>query len=170
MDLKLRPATVADAERLARLVIDGFEVYRAFAPPGWQPPPIEDEITLLQQLLPEDTTWCRLAEVDGRIVGQCTFLPAARSRVPVAEPGLAHLRNLFVAREHWGTGLATELHGAAVAAACERGFSQLRLYTPAAQARARRFYEREGWVVAGEEFHSSGPDLVIVEYRYALQG
>ncbi len=143
-------------------------MYRAFAPPEWEPPPVEDEITLVRDLLAEESTWCRLAEVDGRVVGQCTFLPAARSSVPVDEPGLAHLRNLFVDREHWGTGLATELHGAAISAARRRGYSHMRLFTPAAQARARRFYEREGWVQAGDEFHSPGPDLVIVEYRIRL--
>ena len=52
-------------------------------------------------------------------------------------------------------------------AARERGFSQMRLFTPVAQARARRFYEREGWAPAGDEFHAPGPDLVIVEYRTA---
>lgn len=166
MDLK--PGTAEDAERLARFVLDGFEVYRELAAPGWEPPAIEDEIALLRDLLPDESTWCRYAEVDGRVVGQCTFLPADRSRVPVGEPGLAHLRSLFVDREYWGTGLATELHDAAVAAARGRGYSQMRLYTPAAQARARRFYEREGWVQAGDEFHSPGPDLVIVEYRVRL--
>ena len=34
-----RAGTVADAEALARLVIDGFEEYRSFAPDGWRPPP-----------------------------------------------------------------------------------------------------------------------------------
>ena len=165
----MRAGTVNDAERLARMTIDSFEVYREFAPPDWDPPPIEAEITLLRDLLAEQSTWCRLAEVDGRVVGQVTFLPAARSSMPVDEPGLAHLRNLFIDREYWGTGLATELHGAAIVAARERGFSQMRLYTPTQQARARRFYEREGWKQAGDEFHAPGPDLVIVEYRYLLQ-
>ena len=168
MDLKLRAATVEDAERLACVVIDGFEVYRDFAPPDWEPPPLEDEIALLRQLLPEASTWCRLAEADGRVVGQVTFIPASRSSAQDDEPGLAHLRSLFVVREYWGTGVARALHGAAIAEACRRGFARMRLFTPAAQARARRFYEREGWVQAGEAFHSPGPDLVVVEYRYRL--
>jgi GNAT superfamily N-acetyltransferase len=58
--------------------------------------------------------------------------------------------------------------GAAITEARGRGYARMRLFTPAAQVRARRFYEREGWVQAGEEFHSPGPDLVIVEYRYRL--
>jgi GNAT superfamily N-acetyltransferase len=169
VDLNLRSGTVADAERLGRAVIEGFEVYREFSPPGWEPPPVADEVATYRGLLAEDTTWCRLAESNGRLVGQVTFLPAARSAMPVDEPGLAHLRNLFVDREFWGTGLACELHDAAIAAARERGFEQMRLYTPARHGRARRFYEREGWAQAGEEFHSPGPDLVIVEYRNTLR-
>ena len=44
----------------------------------------------------------------------------------------------------------------------------MRLFTPVRHARARRFYEREGRTVAGDEFHAPGPDLVIVEYRLSL--
>jgi GNAT superfamily N-acetyltransferase len=168
-DLILRAGTVADAERLARAVIEGFDVYREFSAPGWEPPPVADEVAMLRGLLAEDTTWCRLAESGGRVVGQVTFLPAARSAMPVDDPALAHLRNLFVDREHWGTGLARELHDAAIAAARERGFERMRLYTPARHGRARRFYEREGWVQAGEELYLPGPDLVVVEYRNTLR-
>jgi hypothetical protein len=50
----------------------------------------------------------------------------------------------------------------------ERGSARMRLFTPAGHGRARRFYEREGWVPAGEEFHAAGPNLVLIEYRYAL--
>jgi GNAT superfamily N-acetyltransferase len=163
--LTFRAATVADAEALSRAMIEGFDVYREFAPAGWEPPAVDDEIALQRRLLPEETTWCRLAEEAGRIVGQVTILPAARAAMPVDEPDLAHLRTLFVESAHWGTGLARELNAAAVGEAAARGFTAIRLFTPAGHGRARRFYEREGWTVAGEEFHASGPDLVLVEYR-----
>jgi GNAT superfamily N-acetyltransferase len=167
--LTFRAATVADAERLGHLVIEGFAGYRDFSPPDWEPPSLAEEIETQRGLLAEETTWCRLAESGGRLVGQVTFMPATRSRVPVDEPGLAHLRNLFVDPEFWGTGVARELHAAAIAAARERGFARMRLFTPARHGRARRFYEREGWVQAGEEFHAAGPDMVLVEYRYTLR-
>ena len=166
---ELRDATPADAERLARTVIEGFEHYRAFAPPGWEPPPLHHEIETLHDLLPDERVWCRLAESGGEIVGQVTFLPASRAAVPDDDPALAHLRNLFVDERHWGTGLATALHAAAISEARERGFRTMRLFTPAGQARARRFYEREGWRRAGDAFHAPGPDLVIIEYRLALR-
>ena len=87
---------------------------------------------------------------------QVTILPAARAPHPVPGRALAHLRNLFVGREFWGTGLARTLNAAAVEAARERGYTELRLFTPAGQDRARRFYEREGWAQVGESFHDAG--------------
>ena len=114
--------------------------------------------------------WCLLAETESGLVGQVTILPVALAPHPVDDPALAHFRNLYVDPAMWGTSLARDLHAAAVDAARERGFAAMRLYSAAGQVRARRFYEREGWVLAGEEFHDPVPDLVIVEYRYTLRG
>jgi predicted GNAT family N-acyltransferase len=43
----------------------------------------------------------------------------------------------------------------------------MRLFTPEGQARARRFYEREGWVQYGEPFEA-GLGIPLVEYRREL--
>ncbi len=166
--MRYRDATPADAEALARTVIEGFEHYRAFAPPGWEPPPLAAELEIAVRLLPDAHVWTRVAEEGGRIVGQVSILPATMAGVPVADPALAHLRNLFVDREHWGSGVAATLLDASAAEARERGFSTMRLFTPAGQARARRFYEREGWRVVGEEFDVPAIGLPLVEYRYSL--
>ena len=40
---------------------------------------------------------------------------------------------------------ATVKDADSLACARGRGYAWMRLFTPAAQARARRFYEREGW-------------------------
>jgi GNAT superfamily N-acetyltransferase len=165
----LRAASTADAERLTRAVMDGLEGYRSFAPPGWAPPSFLHEVEHLRRLLGDEQVWCLLAEAAGQLVGQVTVLPAAHAARPVDDRALAHLRNLFVRHDFWGTGVASALHAAAVDAARDRGFAQMRLFTPARHDRARRFYEREGWVPAGEEFHDAAPDLVLIEYRYALR-
>jgi hypothetical protein len=60
------------------------------------------------------------------------------------------------------------LHARALDEAAHRGFTAMRLFTPAGQARARRFYEREGWKVAGEPFDDSEFGLALVEYRREL--
>jgi GNAT superfamily N-acetyltransferase len=164
-----RAATLADAEGLARLVIDGFEEYLSFAPDGWAPPPLADELARARELLPDADTWCMVAESAGELVAQITVIPAVRHGFASDDPALAHLRNLFVRRDFWGTGVATALHAAAVDAARDRGFAHMRLFTPAQQARARRFYEREGWAQAGDEYLEPAIGLVIVEYRLDLR-
>jgi GNAT superfamily N-acetyltransferase len=165
----LRRATADDAGVLGRAVIEGFGGYRSFAPDGWAPPPLDVEIARGRELLASRDYWCLMAEDGGGgWAGHISFLPAALAGVAVDEAQLAHLRNLFVRRAFWGTGLARLLLDAGVAAARERGFARMRLFTPVGQARARRFYEREGWRVAGEAFVPPGLGLPLIEYRRGL--
>ena len=84
------------------------------------------------------------------------------------DPGLAHLWQIFVREPFWGTGVATALHTAMLEEARQRGYARLRLFTPAAQARARRFYEREGWALAAPPFFDESFGMEIVEYRRPL--
>jgi GNAT superfamily N-acetyltransferase len=164
----LRRSTPADAEPLARAVLEGFETYREFTPPDWEPPPLEAELAHTRTVLADEGAWALLAEANGRLLGQVSFLPADRAARPVDDSALAHFRNLFVDQSCWGSGLARDLHAAAIAAARERGFAQMRLFTPARHGRARRFYEREGWAQLGDEFYEPALAMEIVEYRYAL--
>lgn len=165
----LRPAARADAERLARGVIEGFEHYRAFAPAGWEPPPLAQELETVRTTLSHPAGWCLMAESEaGELAGQTSFLPATAARHPSDEPGLAYFRTLFVDATWWGTGLAGVLHEAAVAEARRQGYANMALVTPALQARARRFYEREGWVQDGAERDEPALGIAIVGYRLAL--
>ena len=75
-----------------------------------------------------------------------------------------HFRHLFVRRPFWGSGVAVELHAEAVAEMRRRGIRTARLFTPADQARARRFYEREGWTLRVGRYFDPKIDFDIVEY------
>ena len=158
--MRLRPAQAGDVEALLDISREGFETYRSFAPEGWEPPHFETSDTVA---IEDVATWI-LAEEDGEPVGHVLLIPASRSRVPVDDPRLGHLMMLFVRQTHWGTPVATTLHAAVVEAAAERGFAELRLFTPAQQLRARRFYEREGWR-ALEEHHEPHLGFRVVQYR-----
>jgi GNAT superfamily N-acetyltransferase len=81
---------------------------------------------------------------------------------------MAHFWQLFVRPRWWGTGLATELHAEALREASSRGFTSMRLFTPAAQARARRFYEREGWAATAGPIDDPDFGMPLVEYRRAI--
>jgi GNAT superfamily N-acetyltransferase len=164
----VRRATPADAPALASSVIDGVADYPAFAPRGWSAPPLEAEVEHLRRALADDHVHCLMVEDDEGVAGQVTVLPAARAPHPVDDPALGHVSNLFVRRDRRGSGLARALHRAAVEDARARGFTALRLFVAEGQARARRFYEREGWRAVGEPFHDPVPGLTMVECRLAL--
>ena len=140
MDWSLRPAEVADAETLIDTVTGCFEGFRAFAPASWSPPDERAQLPRFRAEIARADGFTMLAEVAGAPAGHVHW-------VPLGEPVDIHFRHLFVREPFWGTGIAVALHAAAVAA---MGGRSARLFTPAAQARARRFYEREGWHLHAE--------------------
>ena len=158
--MRIRPAESADLPAVLAIDAEGFETFREFAPPGWQPPRFDDIVDLA---VDERAAWL-LAEEDGRAVGHVMFIPAAISSAPVDDPRLAHVMQVFVARSHWGTLVATELMKALVGEAIRRGYRQMRLFTPADAGRARRFYEREGWTAVGR-IEETPLGFSVVEYR-----
>jgi GNAT superfamily N-acetyltransferase len=160
MSWDLRPATVADADAMTETLAIGFDGYREFAAHGWQPPDAhtDPELARLRERLGATTTWAVIAEDGGLAAGHAGFFP---------QPGVvasAHLWQLFVRPAWWGTGLATELLARAIEAAVEQGYRRMRCYTPRDHARARRFYEREGFTHTEWEGLEEPLGLVLVEY------
>jgi GNAT superfamily N-acetyltransferase len=164
---RLRRATAGDAEALAHGAVEGVSGYGEFAP-GWRGPGYEHELADARALLGDPGYHAFVAEAGGEVAGQVAVLAADATGRPAEDPTLGHLRNLVVAEAHWGTGLATTLLRAAEDDARERGFAALRLFVAEGQARARRFYEREGWRAVTEPYHDPVPRLSMVEYRRAL--
>jgi GNAT superfamily N-acetyltransferase len=159
--------------RVAREPEGGLDSYAEFAPVGWVPPEPDRELTLT--ILRRPSTRALLATIEGEPAGHVSFNPARGNPfedpdgwrdAPVA-PGQAHLWQLFVLPQHWGAGVAGALHDLALAAMRDQGYDRARLFTPAAHARARRFYERRGWRPGGA---LADPDLglELVEYRIEL--
>jgi diamine N-acetyltransferase len=168
----IRPSGPADVEHVAVVLSAGLETYRAFAPAGWEPPVLEWELDVIGDRLGLADTWSRIAFADGAPVGHVALVSARANRSPGSPvvPDLAHLWHLFVVPEWWGTGLATELLSEAIAEARRREYATIRLFTPAEQARARAFYEREGFRTAGDPHYEAGLGLTLVEYRHDVDG
>ena len=162
-DPLLRPATPQDVPELVETVRQGFETYREWAPRGWRPPEIELHTAGVRGRMAERGSWCELAEAGSELAGQVGTVPvrgAARA---------AHIWMLFVREPWWGTGLAARLLERAATAAVAAGRDELRLLTPAEHARARAFYEREGFERHGESSYEPVLGLLLVGYRRAAQ-
>ena len=78
----------------------------------------------------------------------------------------SELRDLCVVPEAWGTGAGLALMDEVLAEIRAGGATQATLWVVEANARARRFYEREGWEPTGETRETPlGP----AELQYALR-
>lgn len=167
--MRLRRAGPSDAKLLEAVAAEAFEGYRSFAPAGWAPPPRGSEIitTIGERLRrPDDVVHARGDRRRSRRPRRLPCLGADPRPDPA--PELTHLWHLFVRPPHWGSGLATRLHALAVEAATDQGYTMMRLHTPSAQARARRFYEREGRQATGTQAADAVLGLETVEYRRRL--
>ena len=160
MNTALRPARAEDAAVMSETLQIGFDGYRAFAPPGWIPPDVRSgaEIARVRARLLVPTTWAMIAEDGALPAGHAGSVPQPGA------PGSAHLWQLFVRPPWWGTGVATALLEAALSAAAAEGYRRMRLFTPRDHARARAFYEREGFAPSGWEAFEEALGLVLVEY------
>jgi GNAT superfamily N-acetyltransferase len=125
-EMELRRAVLADAPAIAELFLDSFHATYDF--------PLahsDDEVRgwVRDKLVPTMETW--VAVDDQRIVGMMVIAPG-------------HLEQLYVAPERLGRGIGRRL----LELAKERSPSGLSLWTFQVNGRARRFYERNGFVAA----------------------
>src|SRR4051812_33427525 len=94
-----------------------------------------------------------LAEASGAILG-------------LASVGPDELYALYVHPDHWGTGVGQALIDQAHSALAET-CDEARLTVLVGNARARRFYERNGWQLAEQlvEIHFGGEETEVCRYR-----
>jgi GNAT superfamily N-acetyltransferase len=100
-----------------------------------------------------------VAERSGEIVG---IAVALRER-----PESVELRDLYVAPSAWGSGIAVQLIDAAIGSV-EAAAREAFLWVGEANARARRFYVREGWIPDGAS-RASPLGLTELRYRKSLE-
>jgi GNAT superfamily N-acetyltransferase len=156
--LIVRRAGEADAEGLVRAHEAAWDATIApiVGTPLGHLAPLEDRVEQARASLadPSATGRAWVAERDGEIVGMATA-------------GDGELRNLYVAPAAWGSCAARELMRTALDWLAAGGADEAVLWVGEANARARRFYEREGWTLGSETRGSPlGPPEVL--YRRAL--
>ena len=155
MTVSYRDATAADLPAIDRVFRTSFcdtfaHLYRP-----------EDLAHFLGQFTPQ--AWAeefnhlgyafRLAEMNGEVVG---FVKLGPSSLPVeSSRRFVELRQIYVLKDHHGSGIAKALTDWAIVEARNRGFEELYLTVYVDNHRARRFYGRYG-------FEPVGPYLFMV--------
>jgi len=156
-DLIVRPAGVDDADGFSRAYEESWDaaLSELVGRPLEAFSPYEERVDSFRRTVGDLPAGAGLwvAERDGEIVG-------------VAVRSGSELRSLYVAPQAWGTGVAVPLMDAAIDAMHADGHAEATLWVVEANARARRFYEREGWEPTGETKETeAGP----AEVRYRRQ-
>lgn len=145
--MRVRPATIVDAEAMAR--VHWLSSNTAYG----RDDPFERRLESSRRLFDEVGVRPYLVEEDGETIGVLTV-------------GADELYALYVHPDWWGSGAGQLLMDRAVellAETCEVAT----LTVLAGNARARRFYERNGWTLAGEltELHFGGEPTDVAKYR-----
>ncbi len=145
--IELRRATVDDAGAVADVFLDSFHATYDF--PLAHP---DDEVRtwIRERLIPNDEVW--VLDDGGAIVGLLALAPG-------------WIEQLYIAPGRLGQGLGSRL----VELAKARKPEALQLWTFQVNERARRFYERHGFVVA-ETTDGSGNQEGQPDVRYEWRG
>ncbi len=100
---------------------------------------------------PSPTGFRRLAaEVSGVVVGFALVAPArATEAEPDPPPEMGEVVLIYTVEAVWGTGVGSKLMAKCVESLLDLGFVEAILWVATENARARRFYEREGWQLTG---------------------
>ncbi|MFH1468426.1 MAG: GNAT family N-acetyltransferase [Pseudomonadota bacterium] len=143
-----RPATVHDAPAIAALLVRAWrEAYAAILPAevlaAQRVDAREPRIRALLEGSEPDHTM-HVAERDGRIVGFVGFGAARENPIRPAPAGVGEVFGIYLDPDAFGSGAGATLLALAEGQLAAR-FQRAVLWTFEDNARARRFYERQGW-------------------------
>jgi ribosomal protein S18 acetylase RimI-like enzyme len=176
----VREATVDDAEAVARIHVRAWQAaYAGILPDDLlaELDPVERAVLRRAHLADPDRVTTNVVAVrDAAIVGFADAGPYDLYRNPERQnPDVGEVYAIYVDPRHWGTGAGRALMRAALADLTAQGPRPVRLWVLTANDRARRFYERCGFIADGaaDTFTAHRPDGTVVdldEIRYAQHG
>ena len=177
MVLDIRAGSAADAAEIRRVrreswiaaytgIVDRAAIDRATAepPPDRPAPNPPPHVRTLVAVGGDDPAVIGFASFGPeRAVVSASYPAVPQAGGPTALPG--ELYALYVTPARWSTGTGRALMGSALAALNEAGYPRVVLWVLADNARARRFYERAGFVHDGVTNILTGLGGVL-ELRY----
>ena len=165
--IRVQRAGPGDQRRVFTFVLAGIESYKEWAPDWTLPKPTPEARERSAANFASDDTWILMAFDGEELVGVVSMAIRTNAQKEPPPPGTIHLWQMFVAPAWQGSGLAGALIDLALEEALKRGFTRMTLWAAAGAAQARRFYEREGWTVCGND-DDSDFGLPLVQYERGL--
>jgi ribosomal protein S18 acetylase RimI-like enzyme len=161
--ISVRRATPGDARAIAEVHVATWRAAYTHAFPAevLDSLSVDEREQLWRRAMANDEISVYVAEAE-RIVGFVSVGPSSETR------GEGELYAIYVHPDSWGSGAGAALMEAGRGQLAER-FSTAILWVLEDNPRARRFYEREGWVVDGHRTEVVR-GVEVPEVRYRLSG
>lgn len=167
----IRPATLADAAPLAVFAGQAFtDTYQEISDPDEIADYVAEHFRpeVMAAVLADPACTTLLAELDGQLAGYA-ILHDTSPPPCVVSPEPLKLWRLYLARQHTGQGLGSQLMASLQAHARSRGVRTLWLSVYDRNEQAVRFYERQGFAkVGGLEFLFGGEIYIDPVYAVAV--
>lgn len=167
----LRSPEISDAEELVKFVkATAGETDFVIRYPEEADIPVEQEKFFLQHFNEAARDLMILAEIDGKIAGNCQISEIGRSRIKVR-----HRCSFAIAlyKEYWGLGIGSALMELLAEKAAELGYEQMELEVVSSNERAIGLYRKMGFVKTGEipdamkykDGNYVGLDIMVMKLR-----
>jgi GNAT superfamily N-acetyltransferase len=169
--VRIRPATSEDALAIGTIHVNSWRAtYR-----GMMPDAVLEDLSVDQRVERWHTRLsgplaagqiCYVAEVDGAVTG---FAFAGPSHDEGAAPETFEVFAIYLDPSCVGLGHGAALLGDVLREAAAQGAEAVTLWVLEANARARRFYERQGFVADGAETYDERLQARELRYRLTLR-
>ena len=161
--MQIRPATIADARRIAEIHVAAWRIaYRGQMPDAFlEKLDVEKRAAFWQTQLSSQSYGVSVAETDQQIIGFCDLIPSRDRDADSQTTG--EIAAIYVQPEHWRQGVGEELLGYALETARRKQFLAVTLWVLTTNHAARKFYEAMGFSLDG----AAKVDQ-IVEYKHEL--
>ena len=165
----IREATLADVPAIAQVQFDSsLAAYREIIPAEIiQGRSLEQRVEQWRSIVTtasEGGGWVHVALDGEEVIG---FVSGNASR-DADGAGVGEVSAIYVAPKRWRAGSGSALLDVATGALRAAGFAEATLWVLKANARARSFYEREGWAPDGAGQTLGQTEILEVRYRRRL--
>ncbi len=163
----VRPAQIEDAVALAKILCDSWQAaYKDILTPEEleRNTNLEARTTMFERLQKSGVGNTLIAFVNGNPCGMASF---GKSR-DVDLTDYAEIVAIYVLKEYWGKNVGNRLMEVALSELKRQGYKGILLWTFEANAQARRFYEKHGFVTDSAVKDSGFGNAKEVRYRLEL--